>query len=225
LRAEPGRDQPSRRGSKNRGASRVKPVGAFLSSEILWLREKSRQDGIALRAASCIYPAVSSLEPRDKFALESASGWLMLGNAAEALHELNHLSASAKDHPEVLMLLWEIHARARRWIEAIETADGLIAQIPEQSEGYIKRAYALHELKRTQEAWDTLEPVSQRFAENWLIPYNLACYACQLGHAPEAVKLLKKALRLGNAREIRAMALEDDDLQPLRDAIEKLPSS
>ena len=166
--------------------------------------------------------SVSVLEPNDRFFLESASGWLMLGNAGEALQELKQISPAARNRPEVLMLSWEIHAHSRQWIEAIEAADQLIARSSNQPEGYIKRAYALHELKRTQEAWDTLAPVSTRFKENWLIPYNLACYACQLGRSADAVKLLKESLRLGDAREIRTMALEDSDLEPLRQAIEKL---
>jgi len=165
---------------------------------------------------------VSLLEPNDRFFLESASGWLMLGNAGEAFQELKQISPTARNRPEVLMCLWEIHAHSRQWVQAIDAADQLIARSPDQPEGYIKRAYALHELKRTQEAWDTLAPVSTRFKENWLIPYNLACYACQLGRSADAVKLLKKALRLGDAGEIRTMALEDSDLEPLRQAIEKL---
>ena len=146
----------------------------------------------------------------------------MLGDAAEAFQELKQISPAARNRPEVLMLVWEIHAHARRWIEAVEAADHLIAQSPDQPEGYVKRAYALHELKRTQEAWDTLEPVSPRFNKDWLIPYNLACYACQLGRSADAMKLLKKSLRLGDAGEIRAMALEDSDLEPIRQSIEKL---
>ena len=146
----------------------------------------------------------------------------MLGNHSEALREFQQLSAKLRRRPEVLVLLWDIHSHAGRWADAVEAADRLIAQAPDQPEGYIKRAYALHELKRTQEAWDTLQPVSDRFDENWLIPYNLACYASQLGQASEAVKLFKRALRLGDKHELRDMALNDPDLQPIRSQIEKL---
>ena len=80
----------------------------------------------------------------------------MLGNAGEAFQELKQISPAARNRPEVLMCLWEIHARSRQWVQAIDAADQLIARSPDQPEGYIKRAYALHELKRTQEAWDNL---------------------------------------------------------------------
>ena len=146
----------------------------------------------------------------------------MLGNAAEALHELAQLSSTASDYPEALIVRWDIYAHVRRWTEAIELADRLIARIPDEPAGYIKRAYALHELKRTQEAWETLAPVQGLFKENWLIPYNLACYACQLGRSAEAFKLFKQALRLGEKRELCGMALKDTDLQPIRSEIEKI---
>jgi tetratricopeptide (TPR) repeat protein len=170
----------------------------------------------------CIYRAVSSLEPKDEFLLQSVSGWLMLGNAVEASHEFAQLSPEAQDHPKALMALWDIHSSSQQWANAIKAADRLIKRAPDEPEGYIKRAYALHELKRTQEAWDTLAPVSKLFDDHWLIPYNLACYACQLGHLAEAVALYERAMRLGDKGEIRGMALNDTDLQPIRAEIEKL---
>ena len=176
----------------------------------------------ALLDNSLYLSAVSPLEPKDRFVLESASGWLMLGNPAEALHELAQLPSGLQNHREVLMLRWEIHAQSRRWSEAIEVADRLIAEIPDQPEGYIKRAYALHEIKRTHEAWDTLTLVRERFDSNWLIPYNLACYACQLGRPAEALNLFKHAVTLGDKDELREMALKDTDLQPIRAEIERV---
>lgn len=146
----------------------------------------------------------------------------MLNNPVEAQEELEQLSPSTREHPEVLMVLWDIHAHCQRWEDAIKIADRLIDRIQDQPEGFIKRAYALHELKRTQEAWNTLHPVCERFGENWLIPYNLACYASQLGQSTDAVKWFRRALRLGDARTLRSMAMDDPDLQPIRGKIEKL---
>jgi tetratricopeptide (TPR) repeat protein len=168
------------------------------------------------------FSAVPPLEPKDRFLVQSASGWLMLGNAGEALHELAQVSLDAQNHLEVLVLRWEIDAQAHRWSDAVAVADRLIAHFPGQSEGYIKRAYALHELKCTQQAWDTLAPARERFDTNWLIPYNLACYACQLGRSTEALNLFKDALHLGDKDELCAMALKDTDLQPIRTEVERL---
>ena len=154
--------------------------------------------------------------------LEAAAGWLMLNNSTEAMREFEQISPAGKKAPEAIVILWEIFAHQREWEKAIETADRLIKRINHQPDGYIKRAYALHELKRSQEAWDTLHPISEQFSENWLIPYNLACYAAQLGKPAEALKWFRRAMRVGNERELRTMALTDPDLQPIRPKIEKL---
>ena len=77
-------------------------------------------------------------------------------------------------------------------------------------------------IEGSQEAWDTLHPVSERFNDNWLIPYNLACYAAQMGREADAVKWYRKALRVGDERELQEMALSDPDLQPIRPKIEKM---
>ena len=70
-------------------------------------------------------------------------------------------------------------------------------------------------MKRTQAAYDTLKPVADRFPNEWLMRYNLACYSCQLGHLKEAEQWLGKAIDLANKKDIRQMALEDEDLKPL----------
>jgi tetratricopeptide (TPR) repeat protein len=156
--------------------------------------------------------------------LEAATGWLMLNNTAEAIHEFRQLSPAARETPEALVTLWEIHAHAKHWHDAVSVADRLIHLLRDKPDGYIKRAYALHELKRSQEAWDTLQPIYNRFDDNWLIPYNLACYAAQLGKPADAVKWFRKALRVGDERELRTMALNDPDLEPIRAKIEKSAS-
>ncbi|HZO84674.1 MAG TPA: hypothetical protein VFC26_05645, partial [Verrucomicrobiae bacterium] len=55
------------------------------------------------------------------------------------------------------------------------------------------------------------------------IPYNLACYACQLGRINDSRQWLKRALSVGG-KKIRSLALEDPDLQPLWDEIKFMES-
>ncbi len=85
----------------------------------------------------------------------------------------------------------------------------LLEQFPKLDFIWINRSYALHELNRTQEAFDALLPAVKKFPKEWLIRYNLACYSSQLGQASAAMKLLKQAIRLASNKEIKAMALED----------------
>lgn len=146
----------------------------------------------------------------------------MLGNPAEALREFEQISPKARHSQAGLVTLWDIQAHMKDWDSAVATSDRLIELYDRQPDGYIKRAYALHELKRSQEAWETLEPVSELFSDNWLIPYNLACYAAQLGRPVDALRCFRRALKTGNERELREMAMTDPDLEPIRPRIAKL---
>src|SRR5256885_6279952 len=124
---------------------------------------------------------MEKLEPPDQHHLNAANGWLDLGNVEEALADLRKLSPAAAQHPDVLQTRWHIFAAAKRWDEALAVARELIKAAPGQPAGWIDQSYALHELKRTQEAWNQLRPVVEKFPKASTIPYNLACYACQLG--------------------------------------------
>ena len=158
------------------------------------------------------------MEPLDhpeSFHLRAAQGWFELGNCAEASAELERLGKSGSQHPAVLELRWQIAVKNRLWEEGLAIAETLCQAAPESSFGGIHRAYCLHELKRTKEAWDILLPLAEKFPEEWLICYNLACYACQLGQLTEARAWLMRAIERGDPREINRLAAEDPDLKPL----------
>jgi predicted Zn-dependent protease len=162
------------------------------------------------------------LQPPESHRVSAALGWLELGNATEAKAELDGLPADLRECPEVLFVRWEVEAKQRDWASSLDTARALISVAPEEPDGWIKQSYSLHELKRTREAWDSLAVVEARFPHTSIIPYNLACYACQLGDSPEAMRRLGKALKLGGKDQIKAMALQDLDLKPLWDDIRNL---
>ena len=48
-----------------------------------------------------------------------------------------------------------------------------------------------------------------------MIQYNLACYCAQLGQLDAAKEYLEKSYELGDTKQIKLMALDDDDLKPL----------
>jgi len=77
-------------------------------------------------------------------------------------------------------------------------------------------------MHRTREALENLLPLVSRFPRVSTIPYNLACYACQLGDPVGAQRWLRKAMKLKDRAEIKRMALEDRDLQPLWPQIKEL---
>lgn len=151
----------------------------------------------------------------DIFHLNAASGWLGLGDVVSANDELKQISPAMRGHPAVLLAQCEIFFTAKEWTALLTMTGTLLQQLPELDFVWINRSYALHELKRTQEALDALFPATKKFPKQWLIRYNLACYSAQLGQVSEAMRLLKQAIRLGGKKEIKNMALEDPDFKPL----------
>lgn len=165
---------------------------------------------------------IKTIPPPDQHHLRAASGWLDLGNPQEAKAELALVSATNRQHPAVLDVEWNIFAFEKRWEDALTTARRLIEASPESPSGWIHQSFALHELRRTREAWAALSSVVHEYPGVRVIPYNLACYSCQLGQLEEARQWLAKAMKAGSGDEIRRMALEDRDLEPLWDEIRAL---
>jgi hypothetical protein len=62
----------------------------------------------------------------------------------------------------------------------------------------------------------------QKFPLNPIIPYNLACYACQLGRLKNAWGWLEEAFEVGDSKALKLMALDDPDLEPLWAEIGKI---
>jgi predicted Zn-dependent protease len=153
--------------------------------------------------------------------LEAAQGWLGLGNWGEARAELANIPTELQSHPDVLHVRWAIHAAAKEWESAAEIAGAFRKARPDSPFGFVHLAYALHEMKRTQEAQNVLLPVVDKFRDEFIIRYNLACYACQLGDGEGAWHWLEKSMALNNPDEVKQMALNDPDLEPLRTRIKE----
>ena len=157
----------------------------------------------------------TNIEPPDSFHLLSAQGWLELGNLAEARVELSQVSSRFIEHPCVLEVRWQILAKEKAWEECVGLAAVLARAVPDNPVGWVHGSFALHELKQTREARDNLLVAVQRFPNDPLICYNLACYECQLGALDKEKTWFRLACHLGNAKHFRKLAREDPDLRPL----------
>ena len=69
---------------------------------------------------------------------------------------------------------------------------------------------------------EVLAPATVLFPKEWLVPYNLACYACQLGKQDKARAWLKNAFDLGHSEMVKTLALADPNLEPLWEEIEEI---
>lgn len=160
---------------------------------------------------------MTTLPHPDNLHFEAVQGWLMLGDVVSARGELAQLSPASRAVPQVLELEWALHAEARAWSDAFAAAQRLVELAPDRSSGWIHRAYALRRVPGggLPQAWDALRPAHDRFPEDYLIAYNLACYAAQMGKPDEAWDWLARAVALGKKEPIIRMALADRDLEML----------
>ncbi len=167
---------------------------------------------------------VQGLEPSDIHRLNAALGWLGLNSPADARAELDAIAPAQTSHPAVLETRWLLCAHEQNWRDALAVAERELASGPEASSGWLHRAYALRRVVGggLAPAWAALLPAAEKFPEEPVIAYNLACYACQLNQLGDARTWLQRAVKIGGKEAIQTMALADEDLKPLWPEIEAL---
>jgi tetratricopeptide (TPR) repeat protein len=167
---------------------------------------------------------IKPLEPPDIHFARAAHGWLGLGNHIEANEELENITPELRVHPDVLEIRWQIYAKESKWEACRDIARALTQIAPSRPSGWIHFAYSTRralngDLKAAREI---LFPAAEKFPQVYLICYNLACYDCQLGNLEEALRWIEKAIDLAGKKDIRLMALNDPDLEPLWNEISEI---
>ncbi len=167
---------------------------------------------------------MQKLEPPDSFHFDAAVGWLGLGAAGDARHELEQISPEHQNRADVLEIRWLVNIQEQRWSEALQTAEIELHTAPTNVSGWLHRAYALRRIQNggLHQAWEALVPAADKFPQEPVVAFNLSCYACQLGQLDAARVWLKCALKIGGAQAIKTMALADEDLKPLWPEIKEL---
>ena len=164
------------------------------------------------------------LDPIDVHRVQAAEGWLGLGLRAEAEKELDAIPPEHQRHPDVLEARWLLHAHALQWAAALTAARELLFAAPTRASGWLHQAYALRRATDGGLALARLALIAaaEKFPKEPIIPFNLACYACQLGQLEEARGWMKRALKAGGKEAIKRLALADEDLKPLWPEIARL---
>ena len=165
---------------------------------------------------------MNSLDYPARHHVKAAAGWVELSCPAEALKELDAMPTDQRGHPEALDVEWKALTGMGKWKRALAVAERLVDLTPDEVAGWIHRSYCLHELKKTREAMELLDPAYPRFPDDFIVPYNLACYACQLGDLVSAKSWLERAFKRGKRKIVKRMALGDEDLKPLHGEIERM---
>jgi tetratricopeptide (TPR) repeat protein len=156
--------------------------------------------------------------------LRAAEGWIDLGSWIEANLELDEIKPELRSHPAVLQIRYEIYAKGEKWDGASEIAGALVKLLPDKSAFWICLAYATRRKSGggISQAKIVLSEAQIKFPKDYLISFNLACYECQLGDRKAALRHLEKAIDLAGKKDIRAIALNDQDLEPLWNDISEI---
>ena len=88
---------------------------------------------------------------------------------------------------------------------------------PNEEDWWISDALASRRSESIEEARKILLDGLALHYESAIIRYNLACYACVLGHPGECLDFLKEAAR--RDEKYKQMALEDEDLSAVKEAL------
>ncbi len=138
----------------------------------------------------------------DRHYLDAAQGWLILGNLREASIELQRISLSGRSHPDCLQAHTRILIAGKNWFQALLAAERQQRMHPELPEGWLNRAYCLHELNRTGEALDTLLLAARRFPRHKLISFNVSCYLCHLEQFHYALQWANRTSKLFETEKV-----------------------
>ena len=162
---------------------------------------------------------LAQLQHPDPMHLEAAAGWIQLGDYNSANDELEKIRAEWRAHPDVLDLRWLIYSHHEQWDACLDIASAIVKIASDRVWGWVHKAYALRRATGggIEKAKPVLLEAAKMFPDDDIIQYNLACYCAQLGQLDAAQEHLDKSYELGDAKQIKLMALDDGDLKPLWD--------
>ena len=86
---------------------------------------------------------------------------------------------------------------------------------PDSAFGVLHQAHALRQLNLTEEAYNALFAVADKFPGEWRVAYQLACLCSLSGDLKESFEWLQKAIDVAGKVDIRLKALDEKDLEPL----------
>ena len=161
---------------------------------------------------------IKPLSDSDMHHLRAAQGWAELGNHLEADVELDKIVNDYRVHPDVLEVRWAIYESQKHWEACVDIAEAIIGLDIDRATAWIHRSFALHELKRTQEAFERLRPAVEMFPYIWTIPYNMACDSAQLGQLDECEAWFTRAMEI-DEHTVKQQAIDDPDLKPFWDSL------
>jgi Flp pilus assembly protein TadD len=175
------------------------------------------------KRAFCLSPRVSTaLKASWQQQVLASNGYRELGMFEDAAQPLEEIEPEDKARNEVLYARVEIYLGAKKWHMAAAVATHLVKADPGNPAAWINLAYAVGRTESIEQAEAILLKARALRPKSALIAFNLACYASVAGHMEEAKARLQHAIDLD--KDIRPLALDDEDLRSLWDWISRATS-
>jgi Flp pilus assembly protein TadD len=150
----------------------------------------------------------------------ASSGYLELGMFDDAAMVLEEIAPEDKSRNEVLGARVVLYMAAKKWDMAAAVASYLVKVEPENETWWINLAYSVRRSESIEEAEAILLRAQAIHPKVAMIVFNLACYASVTGRMEGAKERLRHAIALD--KDIRGLAIDDEDLKPLWDWISSL---
>jgi predicted Zn-dependent protease len=145
----------------------------------------------------------------DRFYLDAAVGWLLLGNLVEAKINLDRITPLGRLQPEAMLTRWQVFIQLKEWEQAHHLARAFTRLCPLLPAGWVCLSYTLYRMDRHEEARKVLLAQVDRFPQFSVIPYLLASYAWKAGRRQEARQWLTQSAALGGLGVLSRKHLED----------------
>ncbi len=157
------------------------------------------------------------LSAEDAWHARKCDGYIDLKMWDAARAELEALTEPARCSLTCRVLELQLTMGEEHWAAAETIARELREREPEEPAFWVQLAFVTRRLRTIEDARAILRVAREKFPAEPVIPFNLACYACQLGERQLARTYLAEAEAM--EPDYRAIALEDDDLRPLWDEL------
>jgi len=155
----------------------------------------------------------ANLPDEHQWRIQDSDGYMDLKMWDRARAELEAIPDEYRGSSLYQQARLRLALEANNWAVAADIARTLCAKESRQPAHWIQLAYALRRLEGIESARSILLNAYRKFPDEPVIPFNLACYECRLGHREDALTYLNQAEKL--APGCRDLALEDDDLEAL----------
>mgnify|MGYP000023238789 FL=1 len=152
--------------------------------------------------------------------LRRASGYFDLEMYQEADRELRALPDEEPWLKKKKVFQVAIRQDLKDWANMRTLSRELRYLYPDEEDWWISDAFATRRSESIEVAREILLDGLAVHYDSAIIRYNLACYACQLGHPGECMDFLKEAVR--RDEKYKQMAMEDEDLETVREALKQM---